>query len=243
MSQWLKISVLTVAMYLCVLSFASAGTLPITSSGYIHYIADKGELWGIIGDDGKKYMPTNLPRKLRKEGIPVYFEASEKNEPSSIVWGTIIELKSIKPLQQRPFSEDESAAIYLLLKRMAAFNHRNLSELKQIDTSAATYSTEQFTAWLDSYSNFKLRYVGISVASATSISGICFYTRELVNGMTLNGNIQMAPVSFTLRLTPAGWKFTDVSAYNDGFAVSPEEIFKKAQVKYGTEDLATLFGN
>lgn len=241
MSHWIKILILTVATYLFLLSSISAAPLPINSPGHIHYIADKGGLWGIIGDDGKKYMPMNLPRKLRKEGLPVYFEAYEKNGPSNITWGTIIELKSIKPLPQRTFSEDESAAIYLLAKRMAAFNHRNLNELQQIDTSAKNYSTEKFTTWLDGYSNFRLRYVDISTASSTTITGVCFYTRDLINGMTLNGNIQIAPITFTLQLTTAGWKFTDVSSYSDGFAVSLDEILKKAQVKYGTEDLATLF--
>jgi hypothetical protein len=39
----------------------------------------EGGFYGIIGDDGKKYQPTNLPRKLKKDGLAIKFDAKRKD--------------------------------------------------------------------------------------------------------------------------------------------------------------------
>jgi hypothetical protein len=49
-------------------------------------------------------------------------------------------------------------------------------------------------------------------ADSTSITGSCYYTRELTNGMTLHGNTDLAAMTFTLSQTPQGWKLTQSGA-------------------------------
>ncbi len=51
--------------------------------------------WGIIGADGKKWRPSNMPKTLEVEGLKVKIEANEtKNQMSVFMWGTGIEIKS-----------------------------------------------------------------------------------------------------------------------------------------------------
>jgi len=231
------VSLLTIAT-----SFAAgqpAQTFYLT--GYVQYVATEGGFYGIIGDDGKRYQPTNLPRKFRKDGMPVGFEARLRDDVASfIMWGTIIEIKKIDALKS-VISNDERSAIHVLLKRMDAFNSKDLEKLQQFDTASRHLSKEQFNSWLDRYGNFRLRYVEIFSANSTTITGACFYTRELVNGMTLNGNIQLAPTTFTLTMTSDGWKLSESGTYMNGYELSQDEILAKAKSKYGVDDLANLW--
>ena len=49
--------------------------------------------WGIVGDDGRKWQPINLPSALQKEGKKVSVKAKEKQGAVSIfMWGTSIEI-------------------------------------------------------------------------------------------------------------------------------------------------------
>lgn len=49
--------------------------------------------WGIIGDDGSKWQPSNLPSSLQKEGLKVHIKAQEQRGAVSIfMWGTNIKI-------------------------------------------------------------------------------------------------------------------------------------------------------
>ncbi|WP_045113080.1 hypothetical protein [Microscilla marina] len=51
--------------------------------------------WGIIGNDDKKWRPTNMPKALQVEGLKVTIEAEESAQQMSVfMWGTGIEIKS-----------------------------------------------------------------------------------------------------------------------------------------------------
>ncbi|HAS43726.1 MAG TPA: hypothetical protein DCS93_24810 [Microscillaceae bacterium] len=51
--------------------------------------------WGVIGPDGKKWRPSNMPKALQVEGLKVQLEASEaKSQMSVFMWGTGIDIKS-----------------------------------------------------------------------------------------------------------------------------------------------------
>jgi hypothetical protein len=55
--------------------------------------------WGIIDDEGQKWRPLKMPRKLQKEGLEVEIEAEESaNQMSVFMWGKAIEIKSHKTL-------------------------------------------------------------------------------------------------------------------------------------------------
>ncbi len=221
-------------------AFASGPDLQLT--GRVSYVPIEGGLYGIIGDDGRKYQPTNLPHELRKEGLPVKFHAVIRdNMVSYVMWGTIIEIKSIDKITTT-ISDDERAAIYVLLKRMDAFNSRNLSKLQEIDTMSKDLLPQQFDSWVGKYNNFILRYVEISSADSTSIEGSCTYTRELANTMTLHGDTDIAYMTFTLNLTKDGWKLTQSSSDSSKYpSYNLSDIKEKSKLKYGTDNLAELW--
>jgi DNA-directed RNA polymerase subunit H (RpoH/RPB5) len=213
-------------------------------TGQVKFSTVEGGFYGIIGDDGKKYQPTNLPRKLKKDGLAIKFDAKRKDVISAFQWGTIVELSNVAPITTT-ISNDERKAIYLLLKRLDAFNTKDLSKLQEIDTVSRKLTKEQFDSWVNKYNNFTLQYVDISYADSTTITGSCYYTRELTNGMTLNGNTDLTAMTFTLSLTPKGWNLTQsgpltapANFYNtDALA----DLKQKALAKYNSDNLSSLF--
>lgn len=49
--------------------------------------------WGIIGEGGEKWRPTNMPEDMKEEGKKVALEAKEAKEQFSVfMWGTAVEL-------------------------------------------------------------------------------------------------------------------------------------------------------
>lgn len=216
---------------------------PLHLTGQVVSSNIEGGFYGIIGDDGKKYQPTNLPRKLKKDGLAIKFDARLKNVMSSFQWGTVVELSNVAPITT-PITIEERKAIVLLLKRLDAFNTKDLTKLQEIDTVSRKLTKEQFDSWVNKYNNFTLQYVDISTADSTSITGSCYYTRELTNGMTLHGNTDLAAMTFTLSLTPKGWQLTESgilaapSILNNSDALA--DLKEKALAKYKSDNLATL---
>ena len=214
-------------------------------TGQVVFSNLEGGFYGIIGDDGKKYQPTNLPRKLKKDGLAIKFDAKIKdNGMSTFQWGTIVELSNVAPIATS-ISAEERRAIYVLLKRMDAFNTKDLNKLQQIDTVARKLTKEQFGSWVNKYDNFTLQYVDISYSDSTSITGSCYYTRELVNGMTLHGNTDLTGMTFTLSQTQNGWKLTESGALTNPINPYNSDVLadlkQKALEKYKTDSLASLW--
>ncbi|SFM04351.1 hypothetical protein [Pelosinus propionicus] len=201
--------------------------------------------YGIIGDDGVKYQPINLPRKFKKDGLTIQFDTKLKaNTMSTFQWGKIIEVSNVAQITSS-IAPEERKAIHLLLKRLDAFNTKDLEKLQEVDIVSRQLTKEQFDSWIAKYDHFTLLYVAISDADSTSITGSCYYTRELVNGMTLHGNTDLAAMTFTLSQTSSGWKLTESGSLSnqpiqysaDTFAALKEKSLKK----YNTENLATLW--
>jgi hypothetical protein len=72
---------------------------PIKTTGTIKRQGIEGGFWGIVGDDGQNYDPQNLAPEFQKEGLRVSFEAETRPDAASFhMWGTIVEIKSIKNL-------------------------------------------------------------------------------------------------------------------------------------------------
>jgi len=220
-----------------------ANTFHLT--GQVYYTNIEGGFYGIVGDDGIKYQPTNLPRKLKKEGLSVKFDGKMKSSIVSVFqWGTIVELSNVREITT-DLTIDERRAICVLLKRMEAFNNKDLLKLQQIDTVSKQLTKEQFDNWVSKYSNYTLRYVDILSANSSSITGSCYYTRELINGMTLYGNTDLAMMTFTIHNTGNGWKLIELGSlpnpvFNDKTNVLAD-LKEKAFKKYNTDNLATLW--
>lgn len=69
----------------------------IKATGTIKHQGLEGGFWGIVGDDGKNYDPANLAPEFQQEGLKVSFEAeTSPNQMSTHMWGTIVDIKSIK---------------------------------------------------------------------------------------------------------------------------------------------------
>lgn len=237
---WFGLFIALVILVAHLPAFASSSDIQLT--GKITYVPIEGGLYGIIGDDGKKYQPTNLPHKLRKEGLPVKFSATIRDDiASSVMWGTIIEIKTIDSITSN-ISNEERTAIYVLLQRMDAFNSKDLAKLQQIDTASKDLLPQQFNSWVGNYTNFTLRYVEISSADFDTITGSCIYTRELPNVMTLQDNTGIAYMTFTLSLTKNGWRLTQSASDSANYPpYNVSDIKGKAKLKYGTDNLATLW--
>jgi hypothetical protein len=72
---------------------------PIKTTGTVKHQGLEGGFWGIVGDDGQNYDPQNLAPEFQKEDLRVSFEAETKPDAASFhMWGTIIEIKSMKKL-------------------------------------------------------------------------------------------------------------------------------------------------
>jgi len=230
------------------LALAAQSTPPAAAlhmTGQIYYKNIEGGFYGIIGDDGIKYQPTNLPRKFKKEGLNLKFNAKMKSHMvNAFQWGTIVELSEVSEFKT-DLTIDERRAIFVLLKRMEAFNNKDLSQLQQIDLPSKQLTAEQFDSWVSKYGNYTLRYVDILSANSTSITGACYYTRELVNGMTMHGNTDLAMMTFTMSNQGNTWKLVNQgSLTNPIFADNTDiltDLKEKALKKYKTDNLATLW--
>lgn len=243
--------ILFVLLLLTLFSQTAIAARPIAPSntfhltGQVYYGNMEGGFYGIIGDDGVKYQPTNLPRKFRKEGLPLKFDGKIKDGiVSTLQWGTIVELSNVSEITT-DIAVDERRAMYVLLKRMVAFNNKDLPQLQRIDTLSKQLTKEQFDSWVSKYTNYTLRYVDVFSADSSSITGACYYTRELVTGMTMNGNTDLAMMTFTMNHTTSGWKLTELGnltnpIFNDK-TDALADLNQKAMAKYKTDNLATLW--
>lgn len=212
-------------------------------TGYVKEIPRYNGAYGIVGDDGKNYLPLNLPRQFRKEGLAIKFDYQPKTAPNPINWGETVQIGRVAKISP-PLTSEERSAIYVLLKRLDAFNAKDLAKLQQIDIVSRQLTPEQYMNWLDRYGNFKLRYVEISAGNSSSIEGACYYTREIVNGMTLYGNAELAAMTFTLNKTSDGWKLAESSSSRSSLSYESDplvEIKQKAISKYGVDDLSNLW--
>ena len=71
----------------------------VKETGTIVFLSFEGGFYGINGDDGRHYDPTNLPKEFQEEGMRVRFAAKELPGRASVhQWGTIVELVIIQKL-------------------------------------------------------------------------------------------------------------------------------------------------
>jgi hypothetical protein len=68
-------------------------------TGTVVFLSFEGGFYGITGDDGKHYDPTNLAPEFQKDGLRVRFEAKTLQGMASYhQWGTLVELITIHKL-------------------------------------------------------------------------------------------------------------------------------------------------
>lgn len=67
-----------------------------TASGTVTFIDLEGGFYGIVADDGTRYLPQNLPHDFAKDGLEVTFTAEVIEDVATIQqWGIPIEIIEI----------------------------------------------------------------------------------------------------------------------------------------------------
>lgn len=64
--------------------------------GTVVYQNISGGFWGLLGDDGRKYAPVELPAAFRKDGLRVLVQAEPAKVMSVAMWGMDVEVKHIE---------------------------------------------------------------------------------------------------------------------------------------------------
>ena len=74
--------------------------------GTVVFLEQEGGLFGVIGDDGIAYEPTNLPPEFSVDGLRIQFDA--RDVEGNARWGRLIEILEII-LSQRPAMGEQVA--------------------------------------------------------------------------------------------------------------------------------------
>ena len=68
----------------------------VRGTGTVRYLSIEGGFYGIVGDDGRHFDPTNLPDSLRADSVHVRYLARVRRDLASYhMWGEIVDLISI----------------------------------------------------------------------------------------------------------------------------------------------------
>ena len=69
----------------------------VAANATVTYIDLEGGFYGLITDDGRRFLPENLPEEYRIDGLRVAFSADVLDGGAGIqMWGTAVELRSIE---------------------------------------------------------------------------------------------------------------------------------------------------
>jgi hypothetical protein len=67
--------------------------------GKIVHLSFEGGAYGIISDDGKQYLPVNMPNQLKKDGASVVCTIQTTDAETMIMWGEPVTIESFETLQ------------------------------------------------------------------------------------------------------------------------------------------------
>lgn len=228
-------------------SAATSEFKTIRFKGLVFFVSSM-DLYALNGDDGKKYHPIRkLPNDFLVDGLEVVVEGKLRDDlVGERMWGPALEVVKIYKASQYIGPEDREA-IRLLLARMDAFNTLDLAKLQNIDVVAGKLTQDQFISWIADNSKFTLHYAEASpVGEDSTIKGICLYSRQPTNSISLVNNMKYTVMKFTLSKVDNVWKFTEtenyVPEYGKDMGQVVEELMDKAEQKFHTTDLATWKG-
>ncbi len=70
----------------------------ISKNGTVTYIDLEGGFYGIVAEDGERYLPADLPEEYRIDGLSVWFSADVMRDTVTIQqWGTPVTIQDIEP--------------------------------------------------------------------------------------------------------------------------------------------------
>ena len=67
-------------------------------TGKAHYQNLGTGFWGIIGDNGKQYLPVNMPEQLKVKGAHVELSVEDSDQGSIFMWGSPVKILSFHTL-------------------------------------------------------------------------------------------------------------------------------------------------
>jgi len=70
----------------------------VSGLGTIRHFALEGGFYGIIADDGSKYLPVNLPSQFKVDSLRVEFKGTVEGCITVVMWGECIRLSYIRRL-------------------------------------------------------------------------------------------------------------------------------------------------
>ncbi|MDD3069644.1 putative hemolysin [Methanoculleus horonobensis] len=69
----------------------------VAANATVTYIDLEGGFYGLVTDDGRKFLPGNLPAEYRQDGLLVQFSADVQDDAAGIgMWGIPVEIRSIE---------------------------------------------------------------------------------------------------------------------------------------------------
>lgn len=72
----------------------------LSGTGTINHINLEGGFYGLVADNGRKYLPKDLAREFKVDGLRVRFQVKILTGVATIyMWGTPVEVLSIERLQ------------------------------------------------------------------------------------------------------------------------------------------------
>lgn len=67
--------------------------------GRSEYISLETGFWGIVADNGEKYLPINMPEQLKTKGAEVECTVVDASDMDSMFqWGTLVRVVSFKTI-------------------------------------------------------------------------------------------------------------------------------------------------
>lgn len=68
-------------------------------TGTVVKVELSGGFWGIKGDDGRKYQPSNhLPQKYQQDGLKIKANVEPSNEFTIFMWGQSVKVSHIESI-------------------------------------------------------------------------------------------------------------------------------------------------
>ena len=67
-------------------------------SGTVTHLSFENGAYGIIDDQGNKYLPVNMPNQLKRDGAKVTFSYRKADVVTSVMWGQPIYIYSFETI-------------------------------------------------------------------------------------------------------------------------------------------------
>lgn len=68
----------------------------------MRYLSFEGGFYGILGDNGKNYLPDKLTEEFQIDGLKIYFEGTITDLTTTVQWGRTINLTKIQKMEYLP---------------------------------------------------------------------------------------------------------------------------------------------